>query len=69
MMRFSWGIICQVAIGFAGIVLTVLILGAVWRHGTSLLQEVLGEWLHQRPAFGPIQLLPRLTWLRLGRVR
>ncbi len=69
MMRCSWGVICQVAIGFASVVLTALILGAVWRYGISLLREALGEWLSQCPAFGPIQLLPRVVWLRLGMVR
>lgn len=69
MKRFSWGIICHVAIVFASVVLALWVLGAVWRHGFFLLREALGEWVSQQPAFGPIQLLPRLAWLRLGRGR
>lgn len=45
MTRFSLGewTVCQIAIGFASVVLALIILGAVWRYGFSLLREALGD--------------------------
>lgn len=61
-------ILARAALAFAGALLWWLIVSAVWGYAFWLVREALVEWFSQQPAFGPIQLLPRM-WLRLGRVR